>query len=140
LALALLLPYYRPPLMRQRPETEWLSCNHHGRHAAKGNGHPSTAAATTFPIAEAAPHPLGEEGECHRAGEGRFQVPMVPFLPLVALWLNWYLIAQLPALGLLSLVLYVLAAVGHYLCYGLGRSVGNSTGWQVILDMTYNGG
>lgn len=51
----------------------------------------------------------------------------------MALWVNWFLVCQLPAEGLLALLAYVAFAAAHYACYGAQRSVGNCTGWSTIL-------
>lgn len=60
--------------------------------------------------------------------------PFFPWPQALALWVNWFLLCQLPLRGLLALLAYVAFAVGHYACYGASRSVGNCTGWSVLLS------
>ncbi len=62
-------------------------------------------------------------------GQYYFQTPMVPYLPLMGIWINWYLIAQLEISGLLLLLLYMGGAVLFYFQYGVHHSIGNTRGW-----------
>lgn len=59
-----------------------------------------------------------------------FQTPFVPYLPLCAIFVNWYLIAQLEFLGMLLLVLYLGFTTLFYFLYGAKHSVGNNYGWR----------
>lgn len=59
-----------------------------------------------------------------------FRAPFVPFLPCLGIFVNWYLIAQLEALGIFLLLLYLGIAAGFYMCFGSKHSVGNSRGWR----------
>eukprot|EP00566_Odontella_aurita_P005858 CAMPEP_0113596604 /NCGR_PEP_ID=MMETSP0015_2-20120614/40445_1 /TAXON_ID=2838 /ORGANISM="Odontella" /LENGTH=580 /DNA_ID=CAMNT_0000504171 /DNA_START=298 /DNA_END=2040 /DNA_ORIENTATION=+ /assembly_acc=CAM_ASM_000160 len=63
-----------------------------------------------------------------------FEAPLVPYLPLLGTFINWYLIAQLEWLGLTLLVAYVGISVVFYFSYGLKHSVGNTTGWDHIRE------
>lgn len=54
-----------------------------------------------------------------------FETPFVPYLPFFGIALNFYLIGQLEARGLLLLVLYLGLAVFFYVCY---RAVGHASG------------
>ena len=47
-------------------------------------------------------------------GRGEFRVPCVPFLPCVAIFINWYLISQLELAGLALLVVYMGGIVVYY--------------------------
>lgn len=58
-----------------------------------------------------------------------FQTPCVPFLPCMAVAVNWYLIAQLDLLGVLSMLGYLGLAVAYYFLYASRHSVGNK-GWR----------
>eukprot|EP00903_Cladosiphon_okamuranus_P017906 g16477.t1 len=64
---------------------------------------------------------------------GNYLSPLFPWPQAVALWVNWFLVCQLPLDGLLALLAYVAFAAVHYACYGAHRSVGNCTGWSTIL-------
>lgn len=58
-----------------------------------------------------------------------FQTPFIPYLPLFASFLNWYLIGQLQASGLFLLAAYIGTAALFYFTYGFKNSVGNRLGW-----------
>ncbi len=64
---------------------------------------------------------------------GNYLSPLFPWPQAVALWVNWFLVCQLPLPGLLALLAYVALAAAHYACYGAARSVGNCTGWSLLL-------
>jgi hypothetical protein len=59
-----------------------------------------------------------------------FQVPCMPYLPLVGAFINWYLLAQLQLSALLMLLLYFMIAVTGYFSYGYHHSFGNTRGWD----------
>ncbi|CAN0122618.1 unnamed protein product, partial [Ectocarpus fasciculatus] len=65
--------------------------------------------------------------------DGNFLAPLFPWPQALALWVNWFLVCQLPMEGLLALLAYVGFAAAHYACYGASRSVGNCTGWDRLL-------
>ncbi|CAM9536547.1 unnamed protein product [Ectocarpus sp. 6 AP-2014] len=65
--------------------------------------------------------------------DGNFLAPLFPWPQALALWVNWFLVCQLPTEGLLSLLAYVGFAAAQYACYGVSRSVGNCTGWARLL-------
>lgn len=50
-----------------------------------------------------------------------------------ALWVNWFLVFQLPRTGLIALGFYVVVALVHYMSYGASHSVGNCSGWSLVL-------
>jgi len=64
-----------------------------------------------------------------------FRVPLVPYLPSLGIFVNWYLVAQLEWSALLWIFCYVSIAVVWYLCYGLRNSVGNRDGWMKKLEV-----
>lgn len=68
------------------------------------------------------------------AAEDRYRAPFFPWVQAGALWVNWFLVCQLPPDGLIALAAYVGVAVLHYLCYGWRHSVGNCSGWSLLLD------
>jgi APA family basic amino acid/polyamine antiporter len=58
-----------------------------------------------------------------------FRTPWLPYLPCIGIFVNWYLIAQLEALGIFLLVVYVSMTVA---VYGFGcahHSVGHNWNW-----------
>lgn len=59
-----------------------------------------------------------------------FKTPLVPFLPCLGTFVNWYLISQLEMIGLLLLLVYLGLATIYYYSYGVKHSVGNTTGWR----------
>lgn len=65
-----------------------------------------------------------------RKEEGYFTTPFVPFLPCVAIFVNWYLIVQLDLLGTILLVSCLTVSIVYYFSYGGHHSVGNSGGWD----------
>lgn len=68
---------------------------------------------------------------CNGNGDECFRTPCVPLIPLLAVCINWYLLAQLETLGLFLLCIYLGTAVLFYFCYGANNSVGNQTGWII---------
>ena len=67
--------------------------------------------------------PFMEENEKY------FSAPLVPYLPCLGMFINWYLVAQLQPSGLGLLLLYVSFAAGLYFYYGVNNSHGNTVGW-----------
>ena len=59
-----------------------------------------------------------------------FTMPLVPLLPCLGIFVNWYLISQLEMAGLLLLLLYLGLATAFYLSFGAKHSVGNTGGWR----------
>ena len=62
--------------------------------------------------------------------ENYFRVPFIPFIPCIAIFMNYYLIAQLSLSGILILVSYISVTVLFYFLYGAPNSVGNNGGWS----------
>lgn len=62
--------------------------------------------------------------------EEYFRAPLVPFLPLLGIAVNWYLVAQLPWTDLAFLILFLSLAVAFYFSFGYYFSVGNNGGWD----------
>jgi APA family basic amino acid/polyamine antiporter len=62
-----------------------------------------------------------------------YRAPLVPFIPLTAIFINWLLIAQLSWMGIYLTVGYVALACISYLCYGMHFSVGRTNVWHKIL-------
>ena len=56
--------------------------------------------------------------------------PLLPFVPCLGIFVNWYLVAQLPWSGLVFLALFLLCAVLFYFSFGYFFSVGNNGGWS----------
>jgi APA family basic amino acid/polyamine antiporter len=74
-----------------------------------------------------------------RTEEGYFRTPFLPFLPCLAIFVNWFLIAQLEFIGLVGLICYLGFAVLYYFAYAAHHSVGNTTGWGHNPAMQSNG-
>jgi hypothetical protein len=64
-----------------------------------------------------------------RTEDGYFRTPFLPFLPCLAIFVNWFLIAQLEFIGLVGLICFLGLAVLYYFVYAAHHSVGNTTGW-----------
>lgn len=59
-----------------------------------------------------------------------FEAPCVPILPFFGIFVNWKLISELDASGLILLLIYLGIAAGLYLWFGVKRSSGSSSrGW-----------
>ncbi len=54
----------------------------------------------------------------------------VPYLPLLGITINWYLIVQLPWTNLAFLALVLSLAVMFYFLFGYHFSVGNNSRWD----------
>lgn len=65
-----------------------------------------------------------------RVDDGYFKTPFVPLLPCVAIFINWYLIAQLELLGVIGLIGFMILTIVYYFAYAMKHSVGNDTGWE----------
>lgn len=64
-----------------------------------------------------------------------YHAPLVPFLPLLGIYVNWYLIAQLEMTGILILLAYLFSATLFYFIYGTRHSRGKRKrrGWKAYL-------
>lgn len=58
-----------------------------------------------------------------------FETPFCPYLPLIGMFLNWYLISQLEMQSLFLLLLYMGMSVLFYFSFGAKHSIGNKGGW-----------
>ena len=67
-----------------------------------------------------------------RVEEEEYRTPMLPFIPCLGIFVNWYLIAQLSMTGMIMLVVLLAAAILFYFCYGYYFSVGNNGGWEAF--------
>jgi APA family basic amino acid/polyamine antiporter len=68
--------------------------------------------------------------EIIRTDDGYFRTPFLPFLPCLAIFVNWFLIAQLEFIGLVALICFLGLSVFYYFAYAIHHSVGNTTGWE----------
>jgi len=68
--------------------------------------------------------------------EDYYHAPLVPFLPMLGIYVNWYLIAQLEITGILILLAYLLVATLFYFVYGLKHSRGKRKrrGWKAYQE------
>jgi APA family basic amino acid/polyamine antiporter len=64
--------------------------------------------------------------------EEEYRTPMLPFVPCLGIFMNWYLIAQLSLTGMVMLVVFLAAAIAFYFSYGYVYSVGNNGGWEAF--------
>lgn len=71
--------------------------------------------------------------------DGYFRTPFLPFLPCLAIFVNWFLIAQLEFIGLVGLICFLGLSVIYYFAYAVHHSVGNTTGWGHDSAMRSNG-
>jgi len=68
--------------------------------------------------------------EALRIDDGYFRTPLMPMWPCLGIFINWYLVAQLEAVGVAGLVGFLSLSVLYYFCYARYHSIGNTTGWR----------
>jgi amino acid transporter len=59
-----------------------------------------------------------------------FQVPCMPYIPLIGLVINYYLMVQLSWFGLMTIALVLVLSVFVYFTYSMHHSRGNLSGWN----------
>mmetsp|Transcript_25385 Transcript_25385/g.44407 ORF Transcript_25385/g.44407 Transcript_25385/m.44407 type:complete len:137 (+) Transcript_25385:3-413(+) len=59
-----------------------------------------------------------------------FSTPLVPYIPCLGMFANYFLISQLSFFGIGLLFIYALFAVLIYFLYGAHNSVGRTEGWE----------
>lgn len=64
---------------------------------------------------------------------GLFAAPLVPYIPMICILADWYMISQIAHLALELSCAWVAAAVLSYLAYGYTHSAGRS-GWSELLS------
>mmetsp|Transcript_32417 Transcript_32417/g.64249 ORF Transcript_32417/g.64249 Transcript_32417/m.64249 type:complete len:619 (+) Transcript_32417:112-1968(+) len=69
-------------------------------------------------------------GSNTKGDSGYFRAPFMPYLPCAAIFLNYYLIAQLGTNAVVILLAYFAITSTWYLTYGLRNSIGNNGGWK----------
>lgn len=62
-----------------------------------------------------------------------FSAPMVPWIPMLSILMDWYLIAQISLLGIGLGCAWIGGAIISYFIYGYGNSAGR-TGWSTLLN------
>jgi len=62
--------------------------------------------------------------------KNHFATPLVPFIPCLGMFVNYFLISQLSFTGIAMLCAYTLLAVLIYFSYGAHNSVGRMLGWE----------
>ncbi|DAZ99939.1 TPA: hypothetical protein N0F65_008746 [Lagenidium giganteum] len=62
-----------------------------------------------------------------------FSAPLVPWIPVLSILLDWYLIAQISFLGMGLGCAWIGGAIISYFVYGYGNSAGR-TGWSALLN------
>lgn len=58
-----------------------------------------------------------------------FKTPLMPYIPCLGMFVNWYLIAQLELFGIGLFLAFLAAVCIFYFSYGRRHSVGNNGGW-----------
>ena len=67
----------------------------------------------------------------HQEEDGYFRTPFVPYLPCVAIFVNWYLLSQLHLEGILLTLAFLGLTCVYYYTYAIHRSVGNTGVWDM---------
>jgi len=62
--------------------------------------------------------------------EEYFRTPLLPYVPCLGIFVNWYLVAQLTWRGLAFLAWFLSCAIFFYFSFGYYFSVGNNGGWD----------
>lgn len=62
-----------------------------------------------------------------------FHAPFVPYLPGLAIVVNWYLMSMIDDQALLLALAWLTMATCSYFCYGYRHSVGSNTAWTEVL-------
>ena len=73
------------------------------------------------------------EGDGYGIGRRRFRTPLVPFLPALGIYANWFMIANIGWVGICMLMGYLFVGVLIYGTFCSGRSLVNS-GWSSGLE------
>jgi hypothetical protein len=76
-----------------------------------------------------------ENDDPHKAEQ--YRVPYMPYPPLIGIFVNYFLVAQLEWFGILMIFSYFGLATAVYFIYGVKHSVGNTTGWSALLGETH---
>ena len=63
------------------------------------------------------------EGDGYSIGEARFRTPLVPYLPALAIFANWFMLASVGWQGIVMLVVYLILGVVMYGGFCSGRSL-----------------
>ncbi|OQS07697.1 Amino Acid-Polyamine-Organocation (APC) Family, partial [Thraustotheca clavata] len=87
-------------------------------------------AAIAIAIYKLCPQNVGPR-DCYRA-------PWVPFVPALAITINWFLVAQLPPRDIGFGFIWIAVAIISYFCYGYRFSAGKD-GWATMLAEGYHG-
>lgn len=82
---------------------------------------------------------LSESDTAMDATTQHFEAPCVPLLPFVGIFVNWKLISELDASGLILLLVYLGIAAGLYVWFGVKRSSDSRGGWVAQGGHAYQG-
>ena len=69
----------------------------------------------------------------------QFRTPLVPYLPAIGIYVNWFLMAHIGWIGMVLLVSYVLVGVILYEVVSLGKSHGNDRHYNSPHDTGVSG-
>ena len=67
------------------------------------------------------------DGDDDDDNDGYFRTPWVPYLPCFAIFVNWYLIAQLHIIGIFGMLAFLGLTCLYYFLYAAQHSVGGQT-------------
>jgi hypothetical protein len=67
------------------------------------------------------------EGDGYGIGRRRFRTPMVPYLPALGIFANWFMISNIGWVGIVMLSAYLLLGVLVYGTFCSGKSLVNSS-------------
>jgi amino acid transporter len=64
------------------------------------------------------------------AGSVYFKTPLLPYIPCLGMFVNWYLVAQLELFSIGLLLGFIGVVAIYYFAYASRHSVGNNGGWK----------
>jgi len=67
------------------------------------------------------------EGDGYGIGRKRFRTPLVPFLPALGIYMNWFMLANVGWEGMVMLICYLFGGIFMYGAFCTGKSVVNAS-------------
>jgi len=77
-------------------------------------------------------------GDMSMSNRDYFKTPLMPYIPCLGIFVNFYLVAQLDLLGIGLLLAYLGVVTLFYFSYGIRHSVGNNGGWGTDDDHSFD--